>query len=76
MDHVQEKVDVKHCETFAFEYIWTIITGRDIGICHLCGSISSDIICHSVAECRVTFPLKEHFINWVSSEISVDYITN
>ena len=53
-------------------HLWTIIPGRDLDFCHLCGSISNDIVCHSVAECRVTFPLKEHFINWVSNEISVD----
>ena len=53
-------------------HLWTIIPGRDLDICHLCGSTSNDIICHSVAECRVTFPMKTHFINWVSNEISVD----
>ena len=46
-------------------HIWTAIPDKNINICRLCGVLNNDIIRHSVAECRVTLPLREHFIHWV-----------
>ena len=45
---------------------------KNINICRLCGALNNDIIRHSVAECRVTLPLREHFIHWVMDENSIE----
>ena len=54
-------------------HLWTLIPDKDINVCRLYGRLNSDIIRHSVAECRVTLTLKEHFINWVKDEVSIEF---
>ena len=58
--------------TFRELRIWTAIPDKNINICRLCGALNSYIIRHSVAECRVTLPLKEHFIHWVMNENGIE----
>ena len=53
-------------------HMWTVIPDKNINICRLCGALNNYILRHSVAQCRVTLPLREHFIHWVMNENEVE----
>ncbi len=50
--------------------LWVCLPDREHSICRLCNGITEDVLCHAIAECTFTMPLRDAFLDRVHRSVT------